>query len=106
MLEKKIAELKDANPGLVLRKVTIGDEVFVVRPPSAGEWKRYEAARADGSGAARNAAAETLVKFCVLHPETAELNAIVERLPGITVPLFEKVLEYSGAAMEVHDEKL
>lgn len=102
-LDPKLVEELKAKYGEV-RKVTLGDEVFVMRPASRAEWKRFEEARADETK--RHVARENLVRHCVVYPDADGLEAVLDRRPAMIIPLTEKAGEHAGWVAKVEDEKL
>lgn len=103
MLDPKTIEDLKAKHG-ELRKITVGGEVFAMRGPSRAEWRRFEEARVDETK--RGAARENLVRHCVVYPDAAGLEAILDRKPALLIVLTEKASELAGLVGKVEDEKL
>lgn len=103
LTQAKIDALKAAHGEL--RKVTTkrGD-AYVVRGATTAEWRRFRSESA--SDRARANATETLVRACVVHPETAAFSAALEKQPGLVEVLAEHVVQLSGAETDAQGEAL
>jgi hypothetical protein len=96
-----IDRLKAEHPG-ELHKVTAIGETYVMRTPSRAEWRRYQEQAREKRGPAQ----EALVRHCVVWPGAAELDAAIEKKPGLVDVLALKAVEFACAAEEATHEKL
>jgi hypothetical protein len=104
--QKKIDELKAAHPGAKLHQLTPEghDAVFVVKPPTRAQWKRFRTESQDT--AKRATAIETLCLDCVVHPPRAEFEQLLERLPGMAASLAGEIAEIAGTVEKFEKKEL
>lgn len=102
MTETDIQKLK-AEHG-ALHQLDHAGEAVIVKSPNRATWKRFRSQAQDE--AKRLIAMEELVRACVVHPERGELEAMLDRKPGL-VESFGKVLaELAGAGTDVEKKAL
>lgn len=70
----------------------------VVKPPSRAAMKRFMAMASRDDR--RYEALESLLRDCVVYPDASELNAILERKPGVVAPFGEHLVRLAGATEE------
>lgn len=105
--KEKLAELV---PGLKqkhgddIHLVTAEEEQVIVRVPSQAEYQRFLDHAAEK--AKRTRAHETLTRSCVVYPEAAEFDRLLERRPGIATVVGDKLTELAGAVEHVEVKKL
>ena len=93
MTEANIEQLKQQHGEL--HELSHAGETVIVKAPNRATWKRFRAQVIDESK--RVVALEELVRSCVVHPEKAELEVMLDRKPGL-VETFGKALgELAGA---------
>ena len=104
MEREKIEALK-REKGLDRVAVVRLDSVaeVVLRPPTRAEWRRFKEQGQDAQR--RIGAAEQLVKDCVVHPEAAEFEKLLDRYPGIVDRVENVVADLAGIVEDVHVEK-
>jgi len=95
-----VTDLKTRHPDIDLYALDTSAGAIVFRPPSRVAWKRFQAL----SG--KPEAVEALACDCVLFPDRAGFQAMLERAPGIVVPITTKLVEYAGALEKAEAEKL
>jgi hypothetical protein len=84
---------------------TVDGKEFVVyaRRPSRAEYKRF---RADINNEKKQAGAvEMLLSSCILHPNTAAFQAILEEAPGLSETFGEELLKVCGLAVSADSKK-
>lgn len=97
MLDAKTIDKLKAEHGEIYAVETAGVTI-VVRPPSRAAFRRFADRAADSNG--RYLAMETLLRDCVVWPTLPELDALLERKPGIAAPIAERLVQLAGAAQE------
>jgi hypothetical protein len=102
--KEQLAKVRADNPGLELHHIVAGDEEIVVKSPPRAEWKRFRAMYLDP--AQRPLALETLLFGCLVHPDAAGLNAILERRPAFAEVFGEKLASAAGLGTEAVEKKL
>lgn len=98
-----IDALKAKYPG-ELRKLTVDEDVLVVRGPSRAEFKRFSDRAVNEK--ARNAAVEELAYTCVVHPDRAALDVILDRKYGTVARVANLAMELGGLTADEEAEKL
>ena len=93
LTDEQIQALKSKH-GSTLTLLSAANNHVVVRPPSRGEWKRYRTQMHDD--AQRPDAAEHLLRACIVHPDSAQVEALLNRLPGLAESFGAAVLELAG----------
>lgn len=96
-MDAKIIDKLKAEHGEIYA-VGIAGTTIIVRPPSRAAFRRFADKAAGDSG--RYAAMENLLRDCVVWPPLAELDALLERKPGIAAPIAERLVQLAGAAQE------
>lgn len=97
-----LAELTEKHPNAVV--LTAEGDSVVVLPPSRAIWKRFRTFAADEKR--RPDAFEALLRDCLVHPDKAGLEALLERRPGLAENFGGKLLELAGLAAEVEAKAL
>lgn len=96
-----IQQYRDKNPGreIIQLHTTIehsGEDFYALaKTPGRAEWKRFNAAIADADR--RPDALETLVRGCVVWPESAEFDAQLVLHPGLAATYGNALLKAAGA---------
>ena len=101
--EQEIEQLK-AEHGDELHLLTAGRFAVVVTPPPRHKYKRFKSAVLDPKK--RDAALETLFLDCVVWPERASIDQLLERYPGMAETFGDKLLELAGVVDDAHLAKL
>lgn len=97
-----IANLKEKHSDIYLLEA--GEHEVVVRPPTRGEYRRFRAMATDDRK--KPEAVETLLRDCVLYPESAEIERLLEKKPALADIFGGKVLELAGATEEARGKQL
>ncbi len=100
--ERTIERLK-AEHGEVYLLEAAGVAV-VARPPSRAEYRRFRARALDEKN--RADALEALTRACVVWPEQAEFDTLLEQKPALAEVFGAKLLELAGAVEEAEIKKL
>jgi hypothetical protein len=103
----KIEQLKGQCPDQKLREfsATVDAKEYVVyaRKPSRAEYKRF---RQDASDDRKKASAlEMLVCSCVLYPDGAAFQALLDEAPGLSETFGEELLKACGLAVSADAKK-
>lgn len=98
------AKLKAEHPDAILVRAKAGREEleFVLRPPTRGEFKRFEDEQRDNAPDF----AENLTRACVLWPDEAAVARLFEKHPGVYRPLGDEIMRLAGAADKAYSEPL
>jgi hypothetical protein len=97
-----IEDLK-AKHGEVHQLSHAGVEV-IVRTPGRAQWKRFRALTADEKR--RPDALETLLRDCLLYPSLSDLDAILDRRPGLAETFGGQLVELAGLSGEAEKKDL
>jgi len=81
-----------------------GDFEVIGKAPSRGEFLRFQEMATDPKK--RSKATEALVRACIVYPPGAELEAMLDKKPGLALTFGEKLVELAGAGVEVEEKKL
>jgi hypothetical protein len=103
MIDADTIEKLKAEHGEIHLLRASGVEV-VVKAPGRAQWKRFRAYVADERR--RPDAVETLLRDCVVHPDAAALDAILEKRPGLAETFGNQVVELAGASGEAEKKAL
>jgi hypothetical protein len=102
MTPEKLKELKEKYPTLEMHLITVqGQEEVVLRAPDKVTFKRFRAQMQDEKK--KLDASELLVRACMLHPDSAGFDAMLEHKPGLVETLLNVILDLAG--MEKEPEK-
>jgi hypothetical protein len=101
-LTELTSKLKAEHPGRELRLLTLAGEQVIVVSPSPAEFQMFK----DKVNAEKSDALESLTLACTVHPAGPELEALLERKPGLVVPIGNKLKELAGVVEEVEEKKL
>lgn len=101
---KIIEELKAKHPGQKLVQLEGAGATVVVRPPTKAEFDKFRAHMDDERR--RPKALEYLFRGTVVYPEVAAVEALIDRLPGLSVRFGAEVLELAGAVQAVEKKEL
>lgn len=101
--DETIAEVKAKHAGADLRLLDAGGEQIIVKVPNRGEWKRFRTMLTSGDA---TVASETFVQGCLVYPSTAELGAMLERLPALGQVFAERLAAMAGAGRDATEKKL
>jgi hypothetical protein len=93
---KKLEEIKAANPGVSVFETSACDRDFLFRRPTRAEYKRYRSKIFDVES--RDSATEQLTRACVLYPDPAAFDALLEELPALGETVGAEVLKSAGVA--------
>jgi hypothetical protein len=85
-------------------RINVGDDSFIVRPPTRTEYRRFITAASNDKK--RAIALEDLCADCVLHPEPEQFRQLTDRKPGIPATIGNKLLEIAGVVEEAEAKKL
>lgn len=89
-----VDELK-AQHGDVVELSHAGRSIIVKRP-SRAVWRKFQA-KARGPGPlAQHDALEGLVRDCLVHPDPAGFDAMLEALPGLVATFGGELVELAG----------
>jgi hypothetical protein len=91
--EKQLAEFKAKYGEVYVLSAECGESV-VVKKPSRAAYHCWKAERADE--AKRVVAVENLLKSCVVAPEAAVLESMLEQQPAIADTFGEDLLRLAG----------
>lgn len=97
--EEALLERLKEKHGPELHTMRAKGMLFVVRLPKLPEFDKYMAAQL--ADATKHIATRALFKDCCVYPDRAELETIIERLPGISLGLGAEVAKLAGAGAEV-----
>lgn len=109
MTDDKIQELKSKH-GEKLKVIPIPATEFdaecevVIKRPPRGEYKRFRAMLFDEEQKAM--ALETLARSCVVFPEAADFNKMLDERPALAETIGGKCAEFAGAEGKVDAKKL
>jgi hypothetical protein len=93
----KLAEIREKHPRAVL--LSAGGEDVVATPPTRHQWRRFKGCITDEKK--RADAFEVLLRDCVVFPDAAGLEAILDRMPALAETFGDAVAELAGAGLEV-----
>jgi hypothetical protein len=99
---EKLEELRAKHRELF--QFTQGDVTVVATPPNRHLWKRFRTQMMDDRR--QSDAMENLVRDCVLYPDRAAFEAILERRPGLVEAFGKQLQELAGAGGEVEKKAL
>jgi hypothetical protein len=102
-LKDKITELKSKHGGELHLLVAAG-EYCIATTPSPAQYQQFKDYAADDRK--RTHALETLTRACVVYPDPAGLDVLLERKPGLATSFGGKLTELAGAVEEVEAKKL
>lgn len=102
MDDAKLNELKAKHGELFELRAEQTGEVVVVKRPNEVLWKRFRAQMMDPGKKAF--APESLLLDCIVHPERAEVSAMLSRMPGL-VEVFAAELATLGGATQTVEKK-
>jgi len=97
------AELKRKH-GDDLHLLTASEEQVIARTPSQAEYQRY--LDHVNEKTKRTHAHENLTRSCVVYPDHAELDALLERKPGLMTTFGDKLTELAGSVDACEAKKL
>lgn len=100
--EEQIAEAKIKAKDVTLLEAS-GEEVLA-RPATRAEWKKHMSALTNEE--TRSIAFDALFFDCVVFPPRAELNAMLERQPGLSLTFAKQIQKLSGLTSEVSAKKV
>lgn len=102
-LSEDVIEKLKAEHG-ELTQLTHGPDEVIVRTPNRAQWKRFRAQI--GNEKRRDDALELLLRDCVVHPEKADFDAMLDRRPGLAETFGAQVVELAGAVKEPEKKAL
>jgi hypothetical protein len=79
-------------------------EVAYFRPPGGAVWRRFLAQGADERK--QEVATENLVRGCLVHPDQASFNALLEDRPGLVQTFGVTLVEHAGASAKGAEKKV
>ena len=79
---------------------------FIVRPPTAGEYKRFRSMLLDQDVNKRAGALEQLFRDCCLLPDPIEVQQALTKFPALAEDLGVECRRIAGAFQEVRAKKL
>lgn len=94
-----LLEARSKAPEAELLKVS--GYPFVVRPPTATEWERFQTAMHSENAAKKAGAGVTLFLDCCMWPTRAEVRNILQKKPGIPMSVFQTLADMVGAGVAV-----
>ncbi len=106
--EKILATLKEKHKRVVMLvapapdvsgETDLGGETIAVVPPSRAQWRRFRVVGQDE--VKRVDALEMLLRDCLVYPEAAAFEALLEARPGLVETFGEQVLELAGAGVRI-----
>lgn len=98
-----IAKLKSEH-GSDLRLVVTDDAEIVLRPPHKGEWAAFRAMAQEKDK--KQFAQEDLSRACVIYPERAEFDKLLDKRPGLGDALSDVAGELAVGAEKIVAKKL
>jgi hypothetical protein len=101
---EQVAELKEKYHSDNFYELILGEDTFVVRPPTRGEYGKFRQAIHDEGK--RPYALETLARDCILYPDREQVSALLEVWPALGEKIGNKVLELGRASDEIQIKKL
>ena len=107
--EEEIQQLKEKFPGANLHTLVIdgtdrNSEAVICKAPSRGDWKRFMQMTADKDR--RNAALETLVRGCLVWPDAAAFDEMLEDKPGLCETFGTALTRIAGLQGDAESKKL
>jgi hypothetical protein len=104
MDDKTVEALKAKHPDVKLVVLTApGGEEVVVKKPDRIAFRRYRGAMMDD--ARRADANENLLRQCLVHPDAAAFEAMLDEAPGLSDTFSGKLLRIAGLGNETQVEK-
>lgn len=103
--EAQLAEVRAKHPTASLHLLEFDDGAIVAKQPTPGEWKRFVTATLADRGQSANAL-ETLVRSCLVWPDPAAFDALIEERPALIQRLGDKLSDIAGASENVRAKKL
>ena len=100
--QKVIDELKAKHQDLT--QLSQDETDILVKPPTRPQWKRFRAFMSDERK--RPDAMEQLLRDCLVYPELTELDAMLERRPGLAESFGSSVVEMAGLTDRVEKKVL
>jgi hypothetical protein len=102
ILDQKIKEAKTAagvpDGGLLVVETEIPDApVAAFRVPTRAVWKRYRAEASSPDPSVKAAAFGPLVYASCVYPPQTELDAAIERYPGLLETFGGELIDHAGA---------
>lgn len=110
--KEKIAEVlpgikvKAGKQDVQLLSATVAGErhEIIAKVPGSPEFQAYRDMLNDESK--RTRARDQLVRDCILYPDSAGLDTMLEKLPGLGTTFGNKLSELAGAVEDVEAKKL
>lgn len=102
MTEDEIKKLKAEHGDLT--QLDHAGESVIVKSPNRATWKRFRAQAQDEGK--RIIAMEELVRACVVHPDRAGLEAMLDRKPGLVETFGKELAELAGASDKAEKKAL
>ncbi len=96
-ISPELAKVRESFPTAVELKA--GEDTIIAVPPSRMVWRRFKMTMQDERK--RPDAFEVLLRDCVKHPEPAEIEAMLNRKPGLAETFGDSLCELAGAGLEV-----
>lgn len=91
---RELEEARGKHGELVLVAAEKAGEVAALRHPTRAEYQRFKQHRTDQRN--RTTALERLVEACILIPNAAEFERVLEKKPVLADTFGEKLLEEAG----------
>lgn len=98
----RIAELKAAHGEVY--EITACDVTVVVKAPTRAQYNQYRTLMFDPDR--RALANQGLLLNCVVDPDRAGMEALLERLPGLAETIGSEIAEIAGLTKQVETKKL
>ena len=102
-IDPKIIEEAKAKGDEITQFSQDGIEVLV-KPPTRPQWKRFRALIADEKR--RPDALEQLLRDCLVYPGLTDLDAILEKKPGLAESFGGSLVELAGLSDRVEKKVL
>lgn len=104
MNPEKELELKDKHPGVPLHELTGSSGAsIIVRSPDRATYKKFRAHMQDDRR--KLDAPEVLLRSCILHPDSAAVDVLLDQQPGLVETFANKLLEIAGLEKSESVEK-
>jgi hypothetical protein len=97
-----VEELK-AKHG-ALHSLSVGDAEVIVKAPRGEIWRRYRTQLLDEQK--RIVATENLVRGCVVWPDKAGLDSMLDARPGLAEAFGRELVKMAGAGEDVEKKAL
>lgn len=97
MTPEQIEKVKAEHPRAVV--LTAGGVSVAVVPPTRQIWRRFKTFVTDEKR--RSDAYEVLLRDCLVHPDAAGLESILDQRPALAETFGAEVAELAGAGLEV-----